>query len=201
MNKEFSNIIIFNNNDIVYVKEKLEKMIIDLGYNACSKDEAKIQVDILQDKINNIGIISSNFFSFKNSDENKSIIRKIAKRLAQDSFMATASADFGVIEKYSFNKRTYDYIFFGNEEELEKLGYDIDLDTYLYQEIWKNHFVGRNTIADVDKIIKEKNTYFGYYEIIIEILKLYGIKPELTTYKLNDIVTNNDIEKEIIYFK
>lgn len=201
MNKEFSNIIIFNNKDINFVKEKIEKNILDLNYNICSKEDNTTQIDILHDSINNICVISSEFFKFENINANKSVIRKIAKKLAQDTFMATSVDDIAVIEKYSFNKRIYDYICFGNEEKLKKLGYDEAYAMYMYKDIWKNHFVGRNTIANMDKILDEKNTYFENYEIIIEILKLYGIKIELATYKIGDTILNNDIQKETIFFK
>lgn len=200
MNKEFSNIIIFNNEDITYIKEKLIKIFIDLDYNLADKNNFKIQLDILHDNINNICIISSEYFKFMNINTNKSNIRKIAKRVAQDTFMATANNSFSIIEKYSFNKRIYDYICFGNKEELEKLGYNEEYASYMYQEIWKNHFVGRNTIYSLNKLLDEKDTFFEPYEIIIEILKLYGIKPELTTYKIGNDITSFDIQKETLYF-
>lgn len=200
MNKEFSNIIVFNNKDINFVKEKIEKIITDLDFNICDNNNAT-QIDILHDSINNICVISSEFFKFEDINTNKSVIRKIAKRLAQDTFMVTSINDIAIIEKYSFNKRIYDYICFGNEEKLRSLGYDEAYAMYMYKDIWKNHFVGRNTILDLDKILDEKNTYFENYEIIIEILKLYGIKMELTSYKIGDTILSNDIQKETIFFK
>lgn len=201
MNKEFSNIIVFNNKDINFVKEKIEKIISDLDFNICNKEGNSSQIDILHDSINNICIISSEFFKFEDINTNKSVIRKIAKRLAQDTFMVTSIDDIAIIEKYSFNKRIYDYICFGNEEKLRSLGYDEAYAIYMYKDIWKNHFVGRNVISDVDKILDEKNTYFENYEIIIEILKLYGIKMELASYKIGDTILSNDIQKETIFFK
>jgi hypothetical protein len=201
MNKEFSNIVIFNNKDIVYIKETLEKMLKDLEYEIGDENNFSIQIDILQDNINNICIVSSEYFKFKDTSSNKSIIRKIAKRTAQDTFMVTASDNFSIIEKYSFNKRIYDYICFGNKEKLINLGYDEAYETYMYQEVWKNHFVGRNNINNVNKILNEIHTFFEYYEIILEILKLYGIKPELATYKVGDNIYNHDILKETIYIK
>lgn len=201
MNKEFSNIIIFNNKDIKYVKEKIEKILVDLEFTICEEEKDSIQIDIIHDSINNICVVSSDYFKFVDINTNKSIIRKIAKRLAQDTFMASSHEDFAIIEKYSFNKRIYDYMCFGNEEILRNLGYDEAYAIYMYKDIWKNHFVGRNTIADVDKILNEKNTYFENYEIILEILKLYGIKMELSSYKIGDRLLNNDIQKEVVFFK
>lgn len=201
MNKTFSNIIIFNNKDIKYIKEKIEKILIDLKYSITDKSNYTYQIDIIHDSINNICIISSEYFKFRDINSNKSVIRKIAKRVAQDTFMASASENFAIIEKYSFNKRTYDYIDFGNKEELESLGYVETFENYMYKEVWKNHFVGRNTIDDLDKIITEKNSFFESYEPVVEILKLYGIKPYLTTYKVNDNIMMQDLEKEIIYIK
>lgn len=201
MNKEFSNIIIFNNKDIYYIKEKIEKIIVDLDYEISDKNDFKYQIDIIHDNINNICILSSNYFKFEEISANKSVIRKIAKRVAQDTFMVTASSSFSIIEKYSFNKRIYDYICFGNKDELIKSGYSEAYEIYMHKEIWKNHFVGRNTILDLDKILKEKNTFFESYEIILEILKLYGIKKELITYKIGDSITSQDIQIETIYFK
>lgn len=201
MNKDFSNIIIFNNKDINYIKEKIIKILVDLGHEIKDESDYKYQLDILHDSINNICIISSKFFDFSNTNENKSVIRKIAKRVAQDTFMVTSKKDFSIIEKYSFNKRKYDYICFGNQEILINFGYDEAYAIYMYKEIWKNHFVGRNTINDLDKILNEKDTYFENYEIILEILKLYGIKFELASYNLGDSITNSDIIKEIIFFK
>lgn len=201
MNKEFSNIIIFNNNDLNYIKEKILKILKDLDYVISDDKDYNFEVDILHDNINNICVASSKYFAFENADSNKSVIRKIAKRVAQDTFMATSKEDIAVVEKYSFNKRTYDYITFGNEEKLKELGYTDSYAMYMYQEIWKNHFVGRNTIKDLDKVLKEKNTFFNNYEIVIEILKLYGIKPELVTYKIGDRLSTHEIEKTEIYFK
>ena len=201
MNKEFSNIIIFNNKDILDIKKMLEKMFKDLGYNIVSSDDCNIQIDILNDTINNICIISSEYFKFKNMNTNKSVIRKISKRLAQDTFMTSSINDISVVEKYSFNKRTYDYICFGNREKLIELGYSDSYEKYMHKEIWKNHFVGRNNIESVDKILSNKNTFFENYEILIDILKLYGIKPELVTYKCGDEITNHEILKETVYIK
>ncbi|MBQ8379225.1 MAG: hypothetical protein IJX34_00245, partial [Clostridia bacterium] len=90
MSREFSNIIIFNNNTIDFIAEKLEKMIIDLEYTKCEKDEAKIKIDIIQDDQNNICLVSSEYFAFSDLATNKSLIRKIAKRVAQDTFMVSS---------------------------------------------------------------------------------------------------------------
>ena len=201
MNKEFSNIIIFNNKDILEIKSKIEKMLKDLEYIITNEEDYKVQIDILNDTINNICVISSDLFKFKNLNLNKSLIRKISKRVAQDTFIVTANNDFSIIEKYSFNKRTYDYMCFGDLDKLVSLGYDDSHLSYMHKEIWKNHFVGRNNIASLDKILLEKNTFFESYEIIIEILKLYGIKPELVTYKVNDKLLTHEILKETIYIK
>ncbi len=201
MNKEFSNIIIFNNKDIEEVKEKIGKIIKDLDYTITDKNDFKYYIDIINDPINNICILNSNFYLFSNLEENKSTIRKIAKRLAQDTFMASSKEDIAIVEKYSFNKRIYDYIAFGNEEKLQSFGYTESYAMYMYQEIWKNHFVGRNTISSVDKLIQEKSTFFYPYEIIVEILKLYGIKYELVTYSHGDNVSSYEFQCENIYFK
>ena len=93
MSREFSNIIIFNNNTIDFIAEKLEKMIIDLEYTKCEKDEAKIKIDIIQDDQNNICLVSSEYFAFSDLATNKSLIRKIAKRVAQDTFMVSSKED------------------------------------------------------------------------------------------------------------
>lgn len=199
MNKEFSNIIIYNNKNILEVKEKLEKIILDLGYEFTQEENSKYYINIINDDINNICVVNSNFFRFESLNENKSTIRKIAKRLAQDTFMVTSKEDFAIIEKYSFNKRIYDYICFGNKERLKSLGYDESYANYMYQEIWKNHFVGRNTIKDVNKLLKEEKTFFNPYEIVVEILKLYGLKYELIVYSNNDGLSTYKIEK--IFFK
>ena len=115
--------------------------------------------------------------------------------------MVTADNSISIIEKYSFNKRIYDYICFGNKDKLKSLGYDEAYETYMYQEIWKNHFVGRNNISSLNKVLEEKNTFFEPYEIILEILKLYGIKTELATYKSKNEITSIDIQKEILNFE
>lgn len=201
MNKEFSNIIIFNNKDILEIKEKIEKIILDLEYSLVNIEDSSYYIDIINDNINNICVINSNFFKFEGISENKSVIRKISKRLAQDTFMVTSKDDFAVVEKYSFNKRVYDYICFGNRSRLESLGYSEAYATYMYQEIWKNHFVGRNTINDVNKLLKEEKTFFNSYEIIVEILKLYGIKYELVVYNSNDTLSSNEYQRETLYFK
>ncbi len=200
MNKEFSNIIIFNNETIEFVLEKIKKIILDLGNSIADEKNYKYRVDIIHDNANNICVIASNYFEFTDSDVNKSVIRKISKRLAQDAFFACSKKDYAVIEKYSFNKRIYDYIAFGNEDILNGLGYNI-LNTYMYQEVWKNHFVGRNTMNAVDKILFDRNTYFNNYEILVDILKLYGIKYELTTYNFDSNISSSDIQKITLYFK
>ena len=58
MNKEFSNIIIFNNKDILEIKSKIEKMLKDLEYIITNEEDYKVQIDILNDTINNICVIS-----------------------------------------------------------------------------------------------------------------------------------------------
>lgn len=201
MNKEFSNIIIFNNKDILEIKEKLEKIIIDLEYEIVEEANSKYYINIINDDINNICVVNSNYFKFEGLNENKSVIRKIAKRLAQDTFMASSKEDFAILEKYSFNKRIYDYICFGNVEKLHSLGYDESYANYMYQEVWKNHFVGRNTIEDVNKLIKEEKTFFNPYEIIVEILKLYGLKYELIVYNNKDNISSYGHKIEKIFFK
>lgn len=202
MQKLFSNIIIFTDRDkdISFVKEKITKMIIDLGYKETKEDDMSFEIDLVQDSVNNITLISSKYFEFKNSDENKSLIRKIAKRMANDVFMISSlENNTAVLEKYSFNKRIYDYIALGNEEFLTQNGY-LECGKYMYKDIWTNHFVGRNTINDVDKLIDEKNTFFDYYELFVEILKLYGVKYELSTYT-SDSRLNTDTSKVKLYFK
>lgn len=201
MNKEFSNIIVFNSQGIEFVVEKLDKMLTDLNYTRCDSKQSSIKIDVIQDDINNICIISSEYFKFENLHENKSIIRKIAKRVAQDTFMVTSKEDIAVLEKYSFNKRIYDYICLGNEEKLSSLGYNESYANYMQPIVWSNHFVGRNTLENLNNILKEKNTYFNYYEVLVEILKLYGIKYELSTYKSNDTIQNHEIQKLELYYK
>ena len=88
----------------------------------------------------------------------------------------------------------------GNREKLILLGYNEAYEKYMYREIWKNNFVGRNSIEDLDNILSQLNTFFENYEIILEILKLYGIKKEFATYNPNDKLSF-DVQKEILYFK
>ena len=71
----------------------------------------------------------------------------------------------------------------------------------MYPEVWKNHFVGRNNLANVDKLISEERTFFAKSEIIVEILKLYGIKYELATYNVGDYISGSDVQKITLYFK
>ncbi len=205
MQKCFSNIIVFTDRDkdINFVKNKIEKMIIDLDNECATMDSYDIKVDIIQDSVNNITVISSDYFKFMNLETNKSIIRKIAKRLANDTFMFSSIEDnTSVLEKYSFNKRIYDYIAFGDKDKLSNLGYFEAFGTYMNKDIWTNHFVGRNTIEDVDKLLGEANTFFDYYELFVELLKLYGIKYELSTYsKESSSILSNEILKESLYFK
>lgn len=201
MNKEFSNIIVFNNKSIEFITQKLEKMLTDLKYTKCNQSDCKFKIDIIQDVINNICVITSDYFKFSNLSENKSIIRKIAKRVAQDAFMVTSTEKIAVLEKYSFNKRIYDYICLGDKAELEKLGYNESYAMYMEPIIWSNHFVGRNNIDNVNKILVEKNTYFSNYEILVEILKLYGIKYEMSTYRLGDNIQNHEMLKIELCFK
>ena len=100
MNKEFSNIIVFNSQGIEFVVEKLDKMLTDLNYTRCDSKQSSIKIDVIQDDINNICIISSEYFKFENLHENKSIIRKIAKRVAQDTFMVTSKKNIVLIKEY-----------------------------------------------------------------------------------------------------
>lgn len=199
MNKEFSNIIIFNNETLDFIVKKIEKMILDLEYTKCNESDASIKIDLIQDTQNNICIISSDYFKFEDLATNKSIIRKISKRVAQDTFMATSCESIAVLEKYSFNKRIYDYISFGASDKLKELGYDME--SYAHQIAWLNHFVGRNNIENLNDILKDKKSYFNNYEIIIDILKLYGIKQELITYRYNDNISNHEFLKKQLFFK
>ncbi len=205
MQKEFSNIIIFTDRDkdIEFVKNKIQKMILDLDFDIAKENDAKFKLDIIQDSVNNITIISSPYLKFENSDANKSIIRKIAKRIANDTFMISSiENNTAILEKYSFNKRVYDYIAFGDKEQLKKLGYIEEYGSYMYKDIWTNHFVGRNTIDDLEKLLKESNTFFEYYELLVEILKLYGIKYELATYNGIELnILSHELIKNTIYFK
>lgn len=201
MNKEFSNIIVFSDKEIVYIKDKIKKILEDLEYKACDKNNFKIKIDIVQDKISKVCVISSKYFEFKDLSKNKSVIRKIAKRLATDTIMVTATKNFSVIEKYSFNKRIYDYMCFGDRDELNSLGYNESYARYMYRDVWKNHFVGRNNIDSIDNILSQVDTFFESYEIILEILKLYGIRENLATYNANSDDLSFDVKKEILYFK
>ena len=200
MSRTFSNIIIFNNETLDFIENKITSIFEGLDFEKCEEKEAKHKVDIVNDNINNICVVSSDFFKFEDSALNKSTIRKVAKRVAQDAFLAYGQEDFAVLEKYSFNKRIYDYIAFGEDEKLDKLGYE-NKSGYMYPEVWKNHFVGRNTIADVDKLISQERTFFAKSEIIVEILKLYGIKYELATYNVGDYTSGADVQKVTVYFK
>lgn len=200
MNKEFSNIIVFCDKDIIFIKEKIKKILEDLGYKLSNIENYNIRIDIIQDNISKVIIISSDYFKFDNLAKDKSIIRKIAKRLASDTMMVTATKELSIIEKYNFNKRLYDYICFGDREKLISLGYTEAYEKYMYQQAWKNNFVGRNSIKDLDDILSQIDTFFENYEIILEILKLYGIKKEFATYNSNDKLSL-DIQKEILYFK
>ena len=195
MKKYFSNIIIFTDRDkdINFVKNKIEKMILDLDNAKTNESDYKFKIDIIQDSINNITILSSDYFKFVDLETNKSLIRKISKRIANDTFMISSIEDnTAILEKYSFNKRIYDYIVFGDKEKLEKL----------YKDIWTNHFVGRNTIEDVEKLLNESSTFFEYYELFVEILKLYGIRYELATYNDYDSsFLSHEIVKDTLYFK
>ena len=200
MNKEFSNIIVFCDKDIIFIKEKVKKILEDLSYKSSNADDFNIKIDIIQDNISKVIIISSDYFKFDNLAKDKSVIRKISKRLASDTMMVTSKKDISIIEKYSFNKRTYDYMCFGNREKLILLGYNEAYEKYMYREVWKNNFVGRNSIEDLDNILSQLNTFFENYEIILEILKLYRIKKEFATYNPNDKLSF-DVQKEILYFK
>ena len=200
MNKEFSNIIVFCDREITFIKEKIKKILEDLGYKSANIENYNINIDIIQDNVSKITIISSDYFRFDNLAKDKSIIRKIAKRLASDTMMVTATKELSIIEKYNFNKRLYDYICFGNREKLISLGYNEAYEKYMYQQAWKNNFVGRNSIKDLDDILSQIDTFFENYEIILEILKLYGIKKEFATYNPNDKLSF-DVQKEILYFK
>ena len=200
MNKEFSNIIVFCDKDIIFIKEKVKKILEDLSYKSSNADDFNIKIDIIQDNISKVIIISSDYFKFDNLAKDKSVIRKISKRLASDTMMVTSKKDISIIEKYSFNKRTYDYMCFGNREKLILLGYNEAYEKYMYREVWKNNFVGRNSIEDLDNILSQLNTFFENYEIILEILNLYGIKKEFATYNPNDKLSF-DVQKEILYFK
>lgn len=205
MKKIFSNIIIFTDRDkdIAFVKEKVEKMILDLDNVKANENDYKFKIDIIQDSINNITILSSDYLKFNDLESNKSLIRKISKRIANDTFMISSIEDnTAILEKYSFNKRIYDYIVFGDKEKLESLGYNEEYGTYMYKDIWTNHFVGRNTIEDVEKLLDESNTFFDYYELFVEILKLYGIRYELATYNDYDSsFLSHEVVKETLYFK
>ena len=138
MQKYFSNIIIFTDRDkdINFVKDKIEKMVLDLDNKVADKNEYKFKIDIIQDSVNNITILSSDYFKFVDLETNKSLIRKISKRISNDTFMFSSIEDnTTILEKYSFNKRIYDYIVFGNKDKLEFLGYNEEYGTCMYKDI------------------------------------------------------------------
>ena len=90
----------------------------DLGYKLSNIENYNIRIDIIQDNISKVIIISSDYFKFDNLAKDKSVIRKISKRLASDTMMVTSKKDISIIEKYSFNKRTYDYMCLEIEKNL-----------------------------------------------------------------------------------
>ena len=96
-------------------------------------------------------------YSFNTLDENKSFIRKLSKKLTLPVFSITCLQDNHVIiEQYNFNKRIYDYISIGNmHEKIKELGYKKQ-DCFTNESIWKDYFVGKNTIEDINKIIQNK---------------------------------------------
>lgn len=47
----------------------------------------------------------------------------------------------------------------------------------------------------------KKEHFFAKSEIIVEILKLYGIKYELVTYNVGDYISSSDIQKVTLFFK
>ncbi len=57
MNKEFSNIIIFGNKDIIFIKEKVKKILEDLEYKLSNTNDFNIKIDIIQDNISKITIV------------------------------------------------------------------------------------------------------------------------------------------------
>lgn len=201
MNKNFSNIIIFSSQTIEDMNDKITKMLRDLGYVVTDKRGSyRYELDIVQDKLNKIFVINSPLFNFKNLSKNKSIIRKLSKKVNDDTMMVYSDSDISVIERYSFNKRLYDYIALGNKEKLNELDYK-KIGAYFNENTWKNHFVGRNSITKLDEILNELNTYFENYEVILDILKLYGIKDYIATYNPSDDININGINKDEIYFK
>ena len=66
MNKEFSNIIVFCDKDIIFIKEKIKKILEDLGYKLSNIENYNIRIDIIQDNISKVIIISSDYFKFDN---------------------------------------------------------------------------------------------------------------------------------------
>ena len=72
---------------------------------------------------------------------------------------------------------------------------------YMEPIVWSNHFVGRNTLADLNKILEQRKTYFENYEVLVDMLKLYGIKFELVTYNYNVSSEVNGTVKRELFFK
>jgi len=200
MNKHFSNIIVLNNKmSIEELILKIEKNLKDLGYNITDNNTDR-QIDFIYSNINDFVVICSDYYKFENLSTNKSNIRKISKNTAQDVFMISSlENNMAILEKYSFNKRVYDFIALGEEDELETLEYDI-VGKYSNRGIWKNFFVGRNTIKNLEEILNKKNTYFRNDQLLLDILKLYGISEEAATYNLNDNIIDNEISKITIFF-
>lgn len=124
-------------------------------------------------------------YTFRSLNENKSYIRKLSKILTLPVFSITCLQNSHIIiEQYNFNKRIYDYLSIGDMyEQTKELGY-INIGSFNNKDIWKDYFVGRNTIEDIEKIISKSDTYIEKSHIIEDIFKLYGLSKENSLYHI-----------------
>lgn len=180
----FTNIQVYNKDEKLSKSDILEKLkAFNDSRNLASLDiKNENKIDVKFDDMCSFFTCFDTGYKFKDLKNNKSYIRKLAKLFTLPVISVSYINDESiVIEQYNFNKRIYDYIVISkNFESLKKLGYERENVIY-NEDIW-NYFVGKNDISKIKEIIMEKSRYDDMKIMLIDILKLYGIKEENILY-------------------
>lgn len=186
-NGKGSNGLTLDNN---VIKERIISLKENLGYMLKSESIKqnmdfesiilkfeKINSNETENLINNVKLIfyNNNYIQLYDSsllnlnlDINKSYIRRLAKKLNLNVIDIFYFDNNKIkIELYDFNKRIYDYLVVDKEAK--------DITGFENEHLLKNYFVGRNSNENLVKILQERSYYTKNYEILQDILKLFGI--------------------------
>lgn len=202
----FTNIQICNINDklnLEEIEQKIIKFKESSGYRLVSNengcDNVFDYIKIIYNQNSKFITVFDSSFSFKSTSENKSYIRKLAKALTLPVFCISCfENEHIIIEQYNFNKRIYDYLSIGDlHKKMVENGYE-DMEYFNKPEIWQEFFVGRNSLENINEVIKQSKEYSDKSYIVEQIFKLYGLNKDMSLY--NETINNYASITKTLYF-